>query len=165
MTKARLRHIADHAAKTKDDAAGAMLTECVAAIRHLQSFTRRGELPDEPEPQDLPKKAKGKNGTADPRIAEFTTGWEHAYQSFNNEKYPHGGAKDVQAIKRLLNIGAVSDLLDTAWDAWQHPDKFNCAAAITIAGFASRYANIKLELRTLANGGRPSRTEPAGVTL
>lgn len=155
MTKARIRQLRGAAGENSN------LTECLDEIDRLQSFTRRGQSPDA-EPEPLPQKAKGKS---DPRLKEFLDGWEKAYQEFNKEPYPHGGAKDTQAIKRLLLIGPISDLLDTAWEAWKHPDKFNCTHAITIAGFASRYPNIKLELKTLANAGRPIITQPAGCNL
>lgn len=187
MTKATIR--AYREASRLNSAHAAIIEDCLSTIERLQAMTRRGEEPELPQKESsllvsmveglskmkpeeleafaqalpkLPHKAKGK---ADPRILEFTEGWETAYEAFHKEKYPHGGAKDVQAIKRLLLVGQVSDLLDTAWDAWHHPDKFNCAASITIAGFASRYANVKLELKTIANGNRPVRTQPAGCTL
>lgn len=141
-----------------------MVVECLDTIEALQSFTRRGT-----EPEDLPPaakvKVKAKNGKTDPRIAEFLAGWENAYQELNKETYPHGGAKDTQAIKRLLLLGSVDELLDTAWEAWKHPEKFNCAQAVTIAGFVSRYANVKVDLKLCKNGGRQARTEPPGVTL
>lgn len=166
MTKARIREIRAFAALATTDGAD-ILEECVAEIERLQSFTRKGITPVA-EPEDLPNSAKGKKktkGPADPRIEEFKEGWETAYLAFHREKYPHGGVKDVMATKRLLLLGEISDLLDTAWDAWHHPEKWACARAITIAGFASQYAAVRLDIKMFKNGGRPVMTGPAGCTL
>ncbi len=162
MTKARLRFIAEHAAKTKDEAAVAMLTECVEAIQHLQSYTRRGI---EPEPQNLPVTAKVKSAP-DPRVTEFIDEWDRLFTIRFKEKYKVQGVKDAMAVKRLLATKATVDqLLDLAWEAWKHTDKFNCKAAVTMLGFEQRFNDIRIELKTLANGNRPERTTPAGVTL
>lgn len=169
MTKQRIRHIADLAAKTKDDTAGAMLTECLAEIAYFQSFTRRGidpqELPHKAN-EELPLAAKVKTkGAPDPRIAEFIDGWHNAFLECFKEKYKVQGVKDAVAVKRLIATGSTVDqLLDLAWEAWKHADKFNCKQAATILGFEQRFNDIRIELKTLANGGRV-RTEPAGVNL
>lgn len=163
MTKATIR--AYREASAKNSAHAALIEDCLTTIEHLQSFTRRGELPDEPEPQDLPKKAKGKNGTPDPQVKYFIDLWTDYFREFHKEKYLVQGGKDGAAVKRLLGIDTIDHLLDTAWEAWAYPDKFNCKQAVTIAGFSSRYNEIKLELRTLANNGRPARSQPAGVVL
>lgn len=160
MTKARMREIKAAAKKCGEGwmpAMEAMVIECLDTISQLQSFTRRG---DEPE---LPHKAKGK--APDPKITEFTEGWVAAYKAWHGEPYPHGGAKDAQAVKRLLILAQIDDLLDTAYAAWQHPDKFNCSHAITIAGFCARYAGVRQELKTIASNGKPQRQEPPSVTL
>lgn len=166
MTKARIREIRNAQRRTHNGEATAMIDELLAEIERLQRFTRRGITPGA-EPEDLPNSAKGKKpkGTPDPRIAEFKEGWETAYLAFHKEKYPHGGVKDVMATKRLLLLGSVSDLLDTAWDAWHHPEKWACARAITIAGFASQYAAVRLDIKMVKNGGRPVMTGPAGCNL
>lgn len=157
MTKARIRQLEDLVLRQKGDA-GLVICECLDEIKRLQSFTRRGV--EEPE---LPHKAKGK--APDPRINEFTEGWVAAYKAWHGEPYPHGGAKDAQAVKRLLILAQIDDLLDTAYAAWQHPDKFNCSHAITIAGFCARYAGVRQELKTIASNGKPQRQEPPSVML
>lgn len=159
MTKARIREIRNSQGRTHNGEATAMIDELLAEVERLQSFTRRGASP-EPE---LPHKAKGK--APDPRINEFTEGWVAAYKAWHGEPYPHGGAKDAQAVKRLLILAQIDDLLDTAYAAWQHPDKFNCARSVTIAGFCASYAGVRLELKTIASNGKPQRQEPPSVTL
>lgn len=159
MTKATIR--AYREASRHNSAHAALIKDCLDTIEQLQRFTRRGEAP-----QDLPQTAKGKNGGVDPRIEEFKLAWVDYFEQFHKEKYLYSGAKDTQAIKRLLTLGTtVDDLLDTAWAAWRHPDKFNCKQAATIAGFACRLNDIKIELKTLASNGRPQRSQPPGVTL
>lgn len=160
MTKATMRSYRE--ASAKNSAHAALIKDCLETIERLQSFTRRGETPSEPEELPHPSKVKGK---ADPRIEEFKLAWVDYFEMFHKKKYLYKGAQDTQAIKRLLNIDNMDALLDLAWKAWLLPDKFNCKQAATIAGFASRYNDIVLELKTINNGGRPARTEPAGVTL
>lgn len=166
MTKARMREIRAQLAAGgySFDKAQLLVEETLNEVERLQSFTRRGTTPDS-EPEPLPEKAKGK-GTPDPRIAEFIDGWHIAYLERFKEKYKVQGVKDAVAVKRLIATGSTLDqLLDLAWDAWAHPDKFNCKQAATILGFEQRFNDIRIELKTLANGNRPARQEPAGVNL
>lgn len=171
MTKARIREIRAHAEKieTADlrramphNPEAAIIMELATEIERLQTFTRCGQSPQEPE--ELPPAAKVK-GPPDPNVKLFIDGWATAFQQFHHTKYMVQGAKDAAAAKRLVKDSTVDDLLDTAWEAWQHPDKFNCKQAATIAGFASRFNDIKIELKTLANGGRPQSTEAAQCRL
>lgn len=162
MTKARIREIRAAIRLVEDEGAAMTLTECIVEIEHIQAFTRQGKIPDA-EPEPFPDKAKGK--VTDPRVKEFIDGWAKAFQEHHHEKYLVQGAKDGAAVKRLLQIDTVDNLLDLAWEAWKHPDKFNCKQAVTIAGFASRYNDIKIEIKTIASGGRPTSTEPAECRL
>lgn len=166
MTKARIREIRAAAKKCGEGwmpSFEAMVIELIKELERLQRFTRRGITPGT-EPEDLPKKAKGAKGSADPRVKEFIDLWVHYFELHHREKYMVM-AKDFPAIKRLLQMADVETLLDKAWEAWNHGDKFNCRQAVTVCGFASRYNDILVELKTLANGGRPVMTGPAGCTL
>lgn len=156
MTKATLREI--HAKNEANPGPmGGAVEQLLAEIERLQSFTRRGS-----EPEQLPDTAKAK-GKPDPRIQQFIDGWCKAFQEHHREKYLVM-AKDFPAIKRILAIADVDTLLDRAWEAWKHPDKFNCKQAASVCGFASRYNDIVIELKTISNGGRPP-TQPAECRL
>lgn len=161
MTKAKIRQ---HRA-TLGEASGPIATalnECLQEIERLQSFTRRGADPTDPESIPPAEKTKGK---ADPKIEEFKLAWVDYFEKFHKEKYAYKGAQDTQAIKRLLLIADTETLLDRAWDAWHHPEKWECMQAVTISGFASQYNKITAALKLLSNGNRPVKTQPAGCTL
>lgn len=161
MTKGRMREIRAAAKKCGEGwmpAMEQMVIECLDTIEALQSLTRRGA-----EPEELPPAAKVK--ATDPNIKLFIDGWYDAYIIFHREKYLVQGGKDASAAKALVSKFTVAELMKTAKEAWKYPDRFNCKQAVTISGFASRYNDIKAELKLCANGGRPARTEPPGVTL
>lgn len=166
MTKARIREIRSAAKKCGEGwmpAMEAMVIELIEELERLQSFTRRGQ--SEPEPEPLPEKANGKQ-TKDPRIAEFIDGWHNAFLERFKEKYKVQGVKDAVAVKRLLATGStVDDLLDLAWEAWKHPDKFNCKQAATILGLEQRFNDIRIELKTIASNGQPQHQGAPSVVL
>lgn len=175
MTKARIRQLEDFVLRNKGDA-GLVICECLDEIKRMQGFTRRGIGPDaEPIPPAEKTKAK-----ADPRVKEFIDGWFDAYKEFHKRShliYKVQGVKDAMAVKRLLSLKIwdstlkserpiqVDDLLDQAWEAWHHRDKFWCKMSTTILGFEQRYNDIRVEVVAGQNGNRPVRTQPAGCTL
>lgn len=175
MTKARIREIRETSAK--NSAHAAIINELLETIERLQSYTRRGEEPT-PEPEALPHAAKGKP-EKDARVRQFFDLWLTEFKKFHGADYHLvNRGKDFAAIKRLLQAfpndpKAVGALLDTAWEAWYrtgdaavHPnDKFNSRQASTIAGFASRFNEIRVELKTTNAALRPAAQGPAKCTL
>jgi hypothetical protein len=72
-------------------------------------------------------------------------------------KYMFQGAKDGTAADRLLRLGlTVTEIMGVAEEAWKHPDWFNCKQAASLAGFACRFNEIRMEQLQppLQNGAR-----------
>ncbi len=153
MTKARIREI--RAQLMPGGSHAVMFEELIAEVERLQSFTRRGDLPD----------TATEKGKADPRVKQLIDGFYDAYKQFHGETYVVTPGKDTSAAKRLVALFTVEDLLDTAWEAWKHPEKFACRQALTIAGFASKINEVKVDIKLSANGGRPPQTQPAQCNL
>lgn len=82
------------------------------------------------------------------RVLEvFTDLWCEEYQKSTGLKYLFQGAKDAQAAIRLLKLGmTIPELIGVAQEAWHHPTWFECKQAATLAGFACRFNQIRLEL-------------------
>lgn len=161
MTKLRIREI------RQSPLSRALLDELLAELERIQGFTRKGERA--PAAPKLPRAAKPpKTGSIpDPRIKLFIDEWAKEFERFHREKYMVQGGKDGAAAKRLVSLSSapthVENLIDTAWAAWGHLTLFNCKQAATIAGFASRYNDIRSELR--AAQPKPEASAPAQIKL
>lgn len=87
------------------------------------------------------KERSVKNGSLH---SEFIKLWVHWYEKkFTGSTYSVQGAKDGDAVKRLLATGKTpKQLIRIAWFIWCAPkskvDKFYAGQAMTIAGFASK---------------------------
>lgn len=180
MTKARIRQLRDSVSANSGARfdCGDIIHELLDEIELLQSFSRRGE---KPKAEKLPPAAKVKvEKKTDPRIKELIDGWFDAYFKFHKTTYLVQGGKDASAAQRLISAETtnratmvemgepllderpiVDALLDTAWEAWKHLDKFNCKQAVTISGFASRYNDIVVELKST----KVTAKAPAGASL
>jgi len=76
----------------------------------------------------------------------LTDAWCAAYARVKGFKYMFQGAKDGTAADRLLKLGlTVTEIMVVAEEAWKHPDWFNCKIAASLAGFASRFNEIREE--------------------
>ena len=69
--------------------------------------------------------------------------WVAAYQAHFGTKYLFQGPKDMMACKRLVGIESPERLVELAKEAWKKPDGFDTKQAVSIAGFASRYNQIR----------------------
>lgn len=86
---------------------------------------------------------------AKPLQKQLTDGWceEWAKHHPGCGPYTFQGAKDGAAAAKLLKTGLTPDqLLAVAREAWKRPEDFNCKQAATLAGFASRFNDIRVEL-------------------
>jgi hypothetical protein len=107
-------------------------------------------------PPAKPPRRRGKPASVVAAEA-FEAEWNAAYlEAFHRPYVPQRG-KDRGALNRLLPLYPAATILDTARKAWQRPNGFNCKAAVTITGLASRYNDIILELSTPKNGNKPGR--------
>lgn len=124
-----------------------------------------------------PKDSKGKEGEGEeradpegkkpPRISptvknsphgEFIHRWTEAYPAHHGgEEYAFAGAKDGAAVTALLARSKLTptELMEWAIEAWQRPADFNCKSAAAITGFASRFNEIRAELRAHRDRGKP----------
>lgn len=77
----------------------------------------------------------------------FVELWTNAYHNFFQTRYAFNGGKDGAAVKRLLATGCEpNELVEIAVDAWRRPKEFNCKQAVSIAGFSSRFNEIRSEI-------------------
>lgn len=87
----------------------------------------------------------------------LTDAWCEAYAKAHGFRYMFQGAKDGTAADRLLKLGlTVTEIMTVAIEAWKHPDWFNCKQAASLAGFACRFNEIRMEQLQppLQNGAR-----------
>ncbi len=76
----------------------------------------------------------------------FTNSWTTAYEAFFKTPYLFQGAKDGTAASKLVKTGIpVCVLIDIARKAWVNPGGFNSKQAVSIAGFAARFNEIRAE--------------------
>jgi len=85
-------------------------------------------------------------------VAVFVEKWFEAFQETFGDRYPMTGGKDGSAAKRLVNGTGLSpeELVAIARKAWANrtnPKCFHCKMSTSIAGFASKFVEIKIELR------------------
>jgi hypothetical protein len=96
-------------------------------------------------------------------VQDFVKLWFEAFEDVFGERYAMAGGKDGSAAKRLLATTELAPdaLVMIARQAWVRRDKpkcFNCRAASSIAGFAAKFNEIKIELRdagAIAAGSNP----------
>lgn len=108
------------------------------------------------------------NPSSESPVKEFTRRWHEAYLEVFDERYFHTGGKDGSAAKRLVETSDLSpaQLVEIASQAWQADGKgvFYCKHAASIAGFASKLNEIRLELAKLEpHSERQPRTYEEGV--
>jgi hypothetical protein len=98
--------------------------------------------------------AGGRSTGNKPQTKLFTDLWTAEYKSAHRCGYVFQGPKDGKAAANLLKHAELSpqELVQIAKDAWANPTGFNCKQAASIAGFASRFNEIRSELKTLAIG-------------
>lgn len=83
-----------------------------------------------------------------PLQKQLTDGWCEQWAKHHPGCGPYNfQVKDGVAAARLLKTGLTPDqLLAVAREAWKRPEDFNCKQAATLAGFASRFNDIRVEL-------------------
>lgn len=96
---------------------------------------------------------------------QLTDGWNAAYQEAHQYTYKFGGVKDGRAADDLLKLGlSVDQILSIAAQAWKRPLDFNCKQASSLAGFSSRFNEIRAEIKTpYGNNGKPPPENPRNV--
>jgi len=110
-------------------------------------------------------KEKERDGGADaPGLApkrQLTDGFKAAWEERFKGPYSFQGAKDGKAADVLLATGiSIPDLLCLARKAWERLDEFNCKHAVSLAGFASRFNEIRVEVqngKSKVNGASGSK--------
>jgi len=102
-----------------------------------------------PEPPATPKVSSPKPKKEPAERRKLTDAFKEAYELRFEEPYLFCGAKDAMAADKLLASKLpVEEIIQTARDAWDHKDMFNCKLAISISGLASRWNEIRQELRS-----------------
>lgn len=78
---------------------------------------------------------------------QMTDAWCLEYELATGRKYKFCGAKDGKAADRLIAAKiCVKEMIGFAKQAWARPSGFNCKYAATLAGFESRYNEIRSEI-------------------
>jgi hypothetical protein len=84
----------------------------------------------------------------------FTDLWCSQYEQATGNRYLFQGAKDGQAADRLLASKIPwTEIFQVANWAWEHPEQFNAKHAASLAGFASRFNEIRHEYQTYGRTG------------
>lgn len=84
-----------------------------------------------------------------PLKRQLTDGWCEEWPKHHPGCGPYSfqGAKDGRAADQLLKTGLEpAKILALAVEAWKRPTDFNCKQAVTLAGFAARFNDIRAEL-------------------
>lgn len=89
---------------------------------------------------------------------QLTDGWVAGWEKRFGGPYKFEGAKDGKAADALLATGlTVASLLKLAAEAWDNVELFNCKHAMSLAGFASRFNEIRGELIAKRQPKRPAQ--------
>jgi len=94
-----------------------------------------------------------KNGAAKADAKVFRQLWIEAFQKHRKCQYLHGGAKDAVAALKLVGESGLTpqQLINLAISAWERADIKGdgytlCKFAVSIAGFSSKFNEIRSEL-------------------
>jgi Helix-turn-helix domain len=81
--------------------------------------------------------------------SQFVRLWCERFQTITGEQYAFQGGKDGKAVKLLLTTTglAPAQLIAIAEEAWKRPTGFWCKFATSIAGFNSRFNQIRKETK------------------
>lgn len=107
-----------------------------------------------PDPSGTVRKHQGKE--KDPAIAEpgehklFVETWCNEYPDFFGVDYSFQGGKDGKAVKRLLKVAPVLELIRVAKLAWRHQGTYPFKCATGIAMFYSHINEIRAAAQKLA---------------
>lgn len=83
---------------------------------------------------------------------QLTDGWVAAWSVKFGAAYKFNGAADGKAADSLLALNLTPEqILDVAKSAWEKPLLFNCKQATTLRGLASRFNEIRVELKNETN--------------
>lgn len=111
---------------------------------------------NQPEPAHINGKERSKE--SDPAGAElekqghriFVETWCKEYPDFFGVEYSFQGGKDGQAVKRLLKVSPVAELIRVARIAWRHQGTYPFKCATGIAMFYSHINEIRAAAQKLA---------------
>lgn len=77
---------------------------------------------------------------------QLTDAWGEAYKKRFEGKYVFQGAKDGKGADKLLATGMTNEqLMAIAKRAWEQLDDFDCKFAMSLAGYASRFNEIRIK--------------------
>lgn len=96
---------------------------------------------------------------------QFIEKWVIAYENQQGISYKFNGGKDGKAVTSLLALKLTAEqLIEIAVEAWKRPLDFNCRQAVSIAGFSSRFNEIRAELKQpYGINGRHNAPNPRNV--
>jgi hypothetical protein len=130
------------------------LSNCeVSTAPHIkgESTPERTVLPvtDAQAPKS-PKPRKKKEPNPDHKI--FIDLWSERYVAKFKVPYVFKGGADASAVSRILTASKMTPavLMTIAELAWNKPMEFNCKQAVSIAGFVSRFNEIRQEIEVKA---------------
>ncbi len=83
-----------------------------------------------------------------PQRETFLALWSAAYEDFFEVSYKIQHGKDGKAADSLLALKGASPegLIELARKAWEQGGQFNCRHAVSLAGFAARFNEIRAEV-------------------
>jgi len=139
-----------------------------------QPPTNRQRAANRPPLTKKERMKEGKNKSSSAH-AEFIELWCERFKAATGERYAFQGGKDGKAVKLLLTTTGLtpSQLVAIAETAWKRPTGFWCKFATSIAGYNSRFNQIRKEtqdamaittsVRDAGRLARARRSQYAGV--
>lgn len=91
---------------------------------------------------------------------QLTDLWIREFKRANGMEYLFQGIKDGRAADRLIASGiSPNEIIEIAQEAWKRPDGFNCKAAASLAGFSSRFNEIRMEVKSPSRSSKNQEKE------
>jgi hypothetical protein len=108
---------------------------------------QRASLPRKKESPEKSQKKSDSLSAGDKGHSEFVRLWCERFQAVTGERYAFQGGKDGKAVKLLLTTTGLrpSQLVAIAEKAWKRPTGFWSKFATSIAGYNSRFNQIRKE--------------------
>lgn len=131
--------------------------ECVASESQEDATIPQDDAGKSQEGALNGREENGKKRGAGAPKRVFTDAWCEAYSAHFGYQYAFSGAKDGAAADRLLKTGVPQpELIRIAKLAWGNPTGFNSKQAVSLAGFASRFNEIRAEVASSPAPAKPN---------